>query len=257
MIRSDPGTAEVLKPYLIADDFLSTNPPMPKRFVIDFSPQTILEAEAYGPAMQRVKRMVLTARQKNAEKEEARNKEALAENPQARLNHHHRNFLRKWWLHSYPRPALLKRVRALPCYVACGQVTKRPIFVFVSSAISPNAALEVFTFADDYSFGILQSDIHWRWFVERCSTLKGDFRYTSNTVYDSFPWPQSATLGQIRGISKAATELRQFRAEVMSQRGYTLRELYRTLELPGDNPLKQSHARLARISHQRDRGQSR
>ena len=30
----------------------------------------------------------------------------------------------------------------------------------------------------------------------------------------------------------------------MEVHGYTLRALYRTLELPGDNPLKQAHAKL-------------
>jgi hypothetical protein len=50
---------------------------------------------------------------------------------------------------------------------------------------------EVFSFSDDCSYGILQSDTHWRLFVECCSTLKGDFRYTGDTVYDFSPWPKS------------------------------------------------------------------
>ena len=48
----------------------------------------------------------------------------------------------------------------------------------------------VFPFADDYSFGILQSGIHWAWFTAKCSTLTERFRYTSDTVFDTFPWPQ-------------------------------------------------------------------
>ena len=116
--------------------------------------------------------------------------------------------------------------------------------MFLSTAINPNAAVQVFTFADDYSFGILQSGIHWLWFTERCSTLTERFRYTSNTVYDSFPWPQSPTIAQVRAVANAAVELRQLRAELMEEHGYSLRELYRTLELPGDNSLKQAHERL-------------
>ena len=115
---------------------------------------------------------------------------------------------------------------------------------FVDSGINPNDALQVFTFDDDYSFGILQSDIHWRWFVERCSTLKGDFRYTSNTVYDSFPWPQSPTLDQARAVAKAAVRVREERARLMTEHGYTLRDLYRTIELPGENSLKRVHNEL-------------
>jgi len=38
-----------------------------------------------------------------------------------------------------------------------------------------------------------QSNAHWAWFIEKCSKLKFDFRYTSDTVFDTFPWPQTAT----------------------------------------------------------------
>jgi hypothetical protein len=68
---------------------------------------------------------------------------------------------------------------------------KRPIFEFVDSKIRPNDALQLFPLPDDYSFGVLQSGIHWLWFVEQRSTLKVDFCYTSDTVFDAFPWPQS------------------------------------------------------------------
>lgn len=244
MVHAQPSVTEVLRPYMIADDFLSTVPPAPRRFVIDFGARSILEAKRFGPVFDRIERLVLPDRREKAAEEEERNKEALAENPKARVNGHHKNFLKRWWLHSYGRAALLEKVRELPRYVACGCVTKRPVFVFVSSAINPNAALQVFGFADDYSFGVLQSDTHWRWFVERCSTLKGDFRYTSNTVYDSFPWPQSPTIEQVRSVAKAGAQLRALRDLLMAEHGYSLRELYRTLELPGDNPLKHAHSTL-------------
>jgi hypothetical protein len=123
-------------------------------------------------------------------------------------------------------------------------VTKRPIFAFVSSAVSPNAALQVFTFNDDYSFGILQSSCHWDWFTERCSTLTERFRYTATTVYDSFPWPQEPTLGQVRKVARASRDLRTLRDRLQRDHQLTLRELYRTLELPGENPLKDAHAQL-------------
>ena len=201
-------------------------------------------AKTFQPAIERVKRMVLPAREKAAAKEEARNLEARTDNAKARVNRHHQTFLQRWWTLSYPRQKLMKTLRSLPRYVACSRVTKRPIFVFVSNKISPNDALQVFTFADDYSFGVLQSDVHWRWFVERCSTLKGDFRYTSNTVYSSFPWPQEPTIRDVREIAQAACDLRQLRGQHTNEHGHTLRDLYRTMELPGDNPLKEAHAQL-------------
>ncbi len=98
--------------------------------------------------------------------------------------------------------------------------------------------------ADDYSFGILQSGLHWLWFKERCSTLKGDFRYTSDSVFDTFPWPQSPTLKQINAVVVAARELRNLRQEIMQDNGWPLRELYKSLETPGENRLRNAHAAL-------------
>jgi hypothetical protein len=123
-------------------------------------------------------------------------------------------------------------------------VTKRPIFAFIDPKIRPNDAIVVFTFQDDYSFGILQSNVHWEWFTERCSTLKGDFRYTNSTVFDSFPWPQSATRGGVRRVAMAARDLRVLRRQLIKQEGVSLRTLYRSLELPGRHPLKDAHETL-------------
>ena len=143
-------------------------------------------------------------REKVAKKEKERNKEVLEKNPKAKINKHHTNFLSRWWQLSYAREDMKKVTQKLNRYIVCARVTKRPIFEFISTNINPNAALVVFPFEDDYTFGILQSDIHWSWFLNRCSTLKRDYRYTSNTVFDSFPWPQIATSAQIKKVAIVA-----------------------------------------------------
>jgi len=179
-----------------------------------------------------------------AKKERQRNEEVLKDNPGAKVNRHHQNFLAKWWLLSYSRPELIEKIASLPRYIVCSRVTKRPIFEFIDSRIRPSDALQVFPLPDDYSFGILQSGIHWGWFTARCSTLKGDFRYTSNTVFNSFPFPQSPTLAEIKKVAAAAVKLRQLRRKVMAENQWSLRELYRTLDLPGDNPLRRAQKEL-------------
>jgi hypothetical protein len=95
---------------------------------------------------------------------------------------HHANFLKQWWLLGWARAEIIQHISKLPRYISCGQVTKRPIFEFISADIRPNAACMVFPFADDYSFGVFQSGIHWLWFTTKCSTLTERFRYTSDTV---------------------------------------------------------------------------
>jgi len=191
-----------------------------------------------------VKSKVLPSRKAAAEKESARNKITLAKNPDAKVNIHHANFLKQWWQLSYGREDMVKAIGKLSRYIVCGRVTKRPIFAFVERTIRPNDALQVFAYDDDYTFGILQSSIHWQWFVARCSTLKADPRYTSNTVWDSFPWPQKPTKPAITRVAAAAVAFRELRSQLAQKHNRSLRDLYRSLEMPGKNPLKDAQELL-------------
>jgi hypothetical protein len=186
----------------------------------------------------------LPVRVKAAKKESERNREVLEKNPEAKVNRHHENFLRSWWQLSYSREDMINAIERTSRYIVCGQVTKRPIFAFISNQIRPNAALQVFAYEDDYTFGILQSGIHWKWFAARCSTLKSDPRYTSNTVWDSFPWPQEPTEAAVKRVAEAAVLFRSTRDQLALRHNLSLRDLYRSLELPGKSPLKDAQVVL-------------
>ena len=160
------------------------------------------------------------------------------------MNHHHENFFKRWWTLAYARNEFMDIIQSLNRYIACSRVTKRPIFEFVSSNINPSDVVQSFPMDDDYSFGILQSSIHWEWFMARCSTLGGTWRYTSDTVFDSFPWPQNPTKKQIEEVAKQAKALRDKRNEVMKEHHYTLRQLYRIMDDTQDNPVSEIQTRL-------------
>lgn len=244
MIEANKKNKDVIFPFLIADDFLGNEEGQPSRFVIDFFPRDILQASQYKAPYRRLEKEVLPAREKAAAEEKERNDEALKEDAGAKVNKHHANFLKRWWLMSYPRKDLMNTLASLSRYIVCARVTHRPIFQFVSTSIHPNDALSVFALDDDYSFGILQSDTHWNWFINRCSTLKADFRYTSETVFDSFPWPQTPTATQVKRVAQKAVALRKLRNALKHEHGLSLREMYRVLEGPGTHPLKTAHAEL-------------
>lgn len=248
-LKADPRNEDIIFPYLIAENLIGSKRSQPKRFVIDFGSRGQLDARTYKDLFQRIEDKVLPDREKSAKKEEKRNKEAVVHNSNAKTNKHHANFLNHWWQLSYSREDLKKAIEYLPRYVVCGQVTKRPIFEFISDEIRPNAALMVFAFADDYSFGVLQSDLHWKWFTNRCSTLKGDFRYTSNTVFDSFPWPQAPTKANVKRVAEKACELRKLRRELLKKHDFSLRELYASMENPGKHPLKDAQEDLDATVH--------
>lgn len=238
LILDDKRYANVLKPFLIADDLVGEIDSKPSRYVIDFSGMDLLEAQTYPKVFERIQSKVLPARKAAAAEEETRNESVLKLDPEAKVNHHHSNFLKKWWQMSYSREDMMEAISGFDRFLVCGQVTKRPIFDFVSRKISPNAALEVFAMDDDYSFGVLQSGIHWVWFTERCSTMKSDPRYTSNTVFDSFAWPQSPTLANLKKVAEAGRAFRIGRADLRKKYNLPFRELYRKLELPGEHPMK-------------------
>jgi len=239
MLAVSKKNRDVIFPYLIGDDLLSNLDGKPSRWVIDFSPREQLSARQYVLPFQRIEDRVLADREKAAGSEKQRN-----EPLDVRGNHHHTNFLKRWWLLSYPRGELMAQLAKLTRYIVCSRVTKRPIFDFVSASIHPSDALAVFPFEDDYSFGILQSSLHWAWFTARCSTLTARFRYTSETVFNSFPWPQSPTEKQCLAVAKAAASLRALRRQIATENQKNLRAMYTSMEDPGAHPLKDAHAAL-------------
>lgn len=236
VIRRASTSKDVVHPYLIADELIGSPGGLPGRWCIDLNDcDDLLSAKSHAHAFAHVERAVLPDIKAKAEEERA---------DTGRETGPRQNHFQRWWKFWRGRQDMLDAIANLPRYIACGRVTKRPIFDFVSSAIHPNDAVQVFPLPDDYSFGILQSGMHWEWFKSRCSTLKGDFRYTSDTVFDTFAWPQSPQPADVRAVADAAVALRALRRKVMKQNGWSLRELYRTLETPGKNPLRDAHQAL-------------
>ena len=236
LLRKDPGSRPVIHPYLIGRE-LVTGDGRPERFVIDFEQRTVLQCQVFPEAFVRVRDRVLPARQRKAE--EGKDKDG-------NLRPHHKAFLDRWWRLTWGRAEMLQAFKGLRGrFIACSRVTKRPIFVFVDTDVRPADALQTFIFDDDYSFGILQSGIHWAWFIAKCAKLKSDFTYTPTSVFDTFPWPQSPSEKAVFAVAEAGREIRRLRAEALQHvRGGGLREVYRVLEAPGRDPLKDAHAAL-------------
>jgi hypothetical protein len=233
MIQADFKNREVIWPFLVGRELLS--PELDGRWVIDFQTRTILDAKSYAEPFKHIEQVTLPyITEKAAEERKKINKDTGQD----------QNWLNTWWQHFRPRPELIGKISKLRRYIVCSRITKRPIFVFISSEIRPGDALSCFALEDDYSFGILQSNTHWQWFREKCSKMKSDFRYTPESVFDTFAWPQSATVKQIDDVAAAAQRLRLVRAAALPKIKGGLRALYRTLELPGANPLKDAHAAL-------------
>lgn len=232
--KADLKSRQVLFPYLIGRELVSGDG-HPERFIIDFEDVDLLKASAATAAFRWVEAHVLPEIKKRAH----------AERRKGDVDSSRQDQLKRWWKHWRGRADRIAAVEPLKRrFIACSRVTKRPVFVFVDKRIRPGDALQTFAFDDDYSFGILQSNAHWEWFVAKCSKLTERFRYTPESVFDTFPWPQSPTDAQVIAVAKAATQVRAIRSSALKHLKGGLRALYRTLELPGKNPLKDAHADL-------------
>jgi hypothetical protein len=245
LLKEHPDYADILKPFLTGDEFVSNFRSQPDRFVIDFTLKDLFNASTYKEVYKRIEKLVFPDREKKAFEQKEENEEVLKNNSKAKVNKHHINFFNSWWQLSYGREDLLFELKKLSRYITIPEYSKRPIFDFISPEINPNAKLMVFTFEDDYSFGIIQSNFHWLWLKEKGATLAHDTcSYTTNTVWDTFPWPQQPTAGQIEAVAVAAKTLRTERTRVMNENRMSLRDLYRLLEKPGKNPIRDLHETL-------------
>jgi hypothetical protein len=190
---------------------------------------------------------VLPNRQEAAEKEHERNVALLSKNPKGEQVLVRKEFLeRSWWRHWRRREEMLEALAPLDRYIALTIVAaegRRSIYEFVSSAIRPDASVQVFVFDDDYSFGILSSSLHREWFDERCSKSKVDPRYTPTTVWDTFPWLSSPTTADIARIAGIAAEILDLRQQYREQ-GFTLGQQYDALREPGKSQLGDAHDAL-------------
>ena len=243
LLATHPALSVIVHPYLTGRELL-TGDGTPERWLIDFQRMDMLEAMKHKAAFKIVKDRVLGQMEQI---ESSGRGDAVDPGSDFSIRIKNRQLVARldtWWQLRRCVPETVAAVVSLPRYVACSLVTKRPVFVFLCTEVRPSNLVQSFAFADDYSFGILQSNPHWQWFITKCSKLTERFRYTAESVFDTFPWPQSPTKKQIDAVAVAAVLVRKIRAEALKQIDGGLRALYRTLELPGRNPLMDAHAAL-------------
>ena len=228
----------MIHPYLIGRELVNGEG-KPARYLIDFEQRDLFESKAYSTAFKRVEEQVLYDRRSKAEK---------GKDEQGRMRPHHKQFLERWWTLSWDRADMLAAMRALSgrC-IAASRTQRWPyVFIFIDTAIRPGDKLQLFLFDDDYSFAILQGVTHCRWYKAKAARLKNedDYNYSSESVFDTFPWPQSPDAKKVKAVADAGCEVRRVRADALRKIKGGLRAVYHTLELPGKNPLKDAHAAL-------------
>ncbi len=203
LLEKHPDHRAVLFPYMTGLDLVTDG--APTRWVIDFGQRDMLEAMEFPVAFDILKERVMKDVLSKADKEKAAT---------GKDSTRWTRMAERWWQFRDWMPGTVAAVNASARYIVCPRVIKRPTFAFVSCEIRPDMQLMVFQFDDDYSFGVLQSAVHWEWFVANSSKLTERLRYTSESVFDTFAWPQAATVKQIDAVAAAAREVRRVRRGV-------------------------------------------
>ena len=203
-IQADCKNKEVLK-LLSSGAELSDNPHgTPSRWIIDFNDKSIEKASNYYLPWEHVKTFVKPERDNN------RDVKARA----------------YWWKFLRHRGEMRNAIANLKCYFNVSRVSKWFIFIPAQSNWLPGDSTNVVTSDDLYILGILTSKVHRIWVKVQSSTLKGDTRYTHNTCFETFPFPQTPDAKLVNQIRIKAEEIHQYRTQEMDAKQWGITTLY-------------------------------
>lgn len=161
--------SDVLKPFYNGNDITGR---WGNRWVIDFG-TSMSEAEAsmYEKPFEYVKLHVQPVR-------------ALNRRP-ARAN--------LWWKHGEARPGMRSMLKGHPRFIVTSEKSKHRFFQWLPATVAPEHRLVVFPRSDDTFFGILSSKIHVTWALEVGSALVDRPAYSTQTCFETFPFPGGMT----------------------------------------------------------------
>ena len=98
----------------------------------------------------------------------------------------------------------------------------------------PNATL--------YHFSVLSSSVHMVWIKMVAGRLKMDYRYSTELVYNNFPWPQELSAQRRKTLAQAAQAILDARAQSPDQ---SLAQLYDPKKMPPS--LRKAHQHNDRL----------
>ncbi len=215
LLKAEPGARKFIKPLVGAEDFLHGG----HRWTLwlpDAQPHELAKLPKVLERVARVKKLREASRDIGARK--------LAE-----------------------RPAEFRDTRLPARYIVIPRHTSENRdyvpFGYLDSETVVNDSVFMLPDADLLTFGLLSSAAHMAWLHSVGGKLESRYRYSSDLVYNTFPWPDRSKLkpAQIKAVEAAAQAVLDARAK---HPGSTLAELYEPLTMPRD--LRAAHTALDR-----------
>jgi hypothetical protein len=203
-VNNNLADTQVIRRSISGSDLAEQPNGRPKRWIIDFADMGIEEASEFELPFLHVKIHVKPERDSNRE-----------------------TILReKWWRFKRTHTTMRKALIPLNVCFAAPRVSKWSIFLPVSTNLLPADSTTVIASDDFYILGILTSDVHRQWVKAQSSTLEDRTRYTHNTCFETFPFPQALSKSMIEEIRGTMQDLHEYRSEIMEKRGWGITKLY-------------------------------
>ena len=207
LIGGDPRNAEVVMPYLNGEDLNSRPDQSPARWVINFRDWPIEQAQEYVAPFEVVERLVKPQR--------AQNNRAI--------------YRDRWWQFAETRPAMRRALGGLTRVLVRALSGKHHTFAFVRSGIVVDQTALAFADETDQHFGVLSSEVHAVWAMDRGATLRRDLRYSLSDCFETFPQPDLPP-----AVGDAGGALDAHRRALMLDRQEGLTKTYNRVHDPGE-----------------------
>ena len=224
-IENDLKNKEVLKLSSSAGDLTDDPQGKPSRWIIDFNNMSLEDASEYKLPFEHIKSTVKPEREINRDKKA-------------------RDF---WWMFLRPRPEMRTAIESLACYFSIPRHSKWFIFLPAKKEWLPADSTTVVASDDFYILGILTSNIHRLWIKAQSSTLEDRTRYTPNTCFETFPFPQKASQELVEKIRQTAGELHEYRSQQMEKKQWGITKLYNQFFNEPSSQLFQLHQKLDKL----------
>lgn len=153
----------------------------------------------------------------------------------------------KWWRFKRTNEAMRTAIANLTFYFIVPRHSKWFVFIPAQHNWLPADSTSVVASDDFYILGILTSKIHRLWVKAQSSTLKGDTRYTHNSCFETFPFPQKPENKLIDEIRAKAQELHEYRSEQMEAKQWGITTLYNKFFNEPTSQLYKLHQQLDQL----------
>jgi hypothetical protein len=224
-VSDAPKSQAVLKLLSSGEDLTDNPHGTPSRWIIDFNDMSVEEASNYVLPFAHVKATVKPERDNNRRET-------------TKIN---------WWKFGEKRPGMRKALAPLRCYFNVSRISKWFIFIPAFPCWLPGDSTNVVASDDFYVLGILTSKIHRLWVKAQSSTLEDRTRYTHNTCFETFPFPQEPSFELVQQIRATATKLHDYRTFVMDKNQWGITNLYNQFFDESSSLLHKLHAKLDQL----------